>query len=182
MYSLAEVDNLLPPVSQLSALSTEAAAGPRDSQCRASSLWEKCFTSHCKSPKPSPASLECTWTCLPRPGKGWGRGEKLNSLTPAFFAKEATVNIALKHHKDLVETELRAVLGLGKLLSQETSFLQLEYLTELVEASLRPSKDQTMWDLSCSQHTARVMKCSTCAQLWQRLLAGNKDALDGFLD
>lgn len=121
MYSLAEVDNPLPPEPQLSALSTEAAAGPLDSQYRASSLWEKCFISHCKSPEPSPTILECTWTCLPKPGKGRGRGEKLDSLTPAFFAKEATVNIVLNHHKDLVETELRTVLGLGKLLSQEKS-------------------------------------------------------------
>lgn len=163
MYSLAEVDKPLPSEPQLSALSTEAAADPLDSQCRASSLSEKCFISHRKSPEPSPTSLECTWTCLPKSGKGRGRGEKLDSLTPAFFAKEVTVNIVLNHHEDSVEPELRAVSGLGKLLSQENSFLQAEYLTELVEASLRPSKDQIMWDLSCSQLTARVMKCSTCA-------------------
>lgn len=75
------------------------------------------------------------------------------------------MNTALKHLKGLVESELRAALGLGKLLSDEGSFLQAGYLTELVEAALRSSKEQTMWDLSCSQHTARVMKCSTFAWL-----------------
>lgn len=73
------------------------------------------------------------------------------------------MNIALKHLRDLREQELRAALGLGKLLSQEDSFLQAEHLTELVEALLRPREDQTMWDLSYFQHTASVMKCSTFA-------------------
>lgn len=56
---------------------------------------------------------------MPKPGKGRDRGEKLDSVIPAFFLKEVAVNLVLKHLKDWVESELRAASGLGKLLSQK---------------------------------------------------------------